>query len=75
MPFEVPVGEYLRGPLREMFHDVVSREAVESFGVLRHSKVLSVYDDHLEHRGEHADLLFALLSLCWWRSKRNSLDA
>lgn len=64
--FEVPIGEYLRGPLRGVFHDVVSREVVESFGTLSHDAVLRILDEHVRHRSEHADLLFAILSLCWW---------
>ncbi|MCO6436689.1 MAG: asparagine synthase (glutamine-hydrolyzing) [Phycisphaerae bacterium] len=68
--FEVPVGEYLRGPLREMFESVVTRETVESLGVVDHAGVQRVYGDHLGRRGDHAELLWALLSLCWWRSRK-----
>jgi len=64
--FEVPFGEFLRGPLQELFHDTVTRAAVDSFGTLSYDAVESIYRDHLARRGEHADLLFALLSLCWW---------
>lgn len=66
MGFEVPVGEFLRGPLRELFCDTVTREAVEGFGLLSYEGVTAVYRDHCARRGEHADILFALLSLCWW---------
>ena len=65
--FEVPIGEFLRGPLRPMFHDTVTRQAVESFGLLSFPAVERVYREHLERRAEHADVLFALLTLCWWR--------
>ncbi len=64
--FEVPMGELLRGPLREMFCDVVSRGAVQSFEALSYEGVQEVFDSHCARRGEHADVLFALLSLCWW---------
>jgi asparagine synthase (glutamine-hydrolysing) len=69
--FEVPFGEYLRGPLRDLFHDTVTREAVESFGILDHGGVERVHREHLDRRADHADLLFALLSLCWWRRRRS----
>lgn len=65
--FEVPIGEFLRGRLREMFLDTVTRPVIESFGMLDYDAVQRVYADHCARRGEHADLLFALLSLCWWR--------
>ena len=68
--FEVPIGEFLRGPLREMFHDTVTREVVESIGLLSHGAVAKIYREHLDRRSDHADLLFALLSLCWWYTRR-----
>ena len=67
--FEVPIGEFLRGPLRTMFTDTVTRPVVESFGVLSWPHVKQVYADHVARRGDHADLLFALLSLCWWKRR------
>ncbi len=70
--FEVPIGEFLRGPLRGMFFDVVSRPTVESFGMLSYDAVTRLYDEHLHRRAENADVLFALLSLCWWRRKEDA---
>lgn len=67
--FEVPIGELLRGPLRELFRATVSRDVIESFGLLSYPGVERIYEEHLARRGEHADVLFALLSLCWWRRK------
>ncbi len=65
--FEIPIGEFLRGPMRGMFSDTVTRDVVESFGLLSYRAVNGIFEEHLARRGEHADLLFALLSLCWWR--------
>lgn len=67
--FEVPIGEYLRGPLADLFHDTVTRDAVASLGVLSYDGVQRVYRDHCAGRAEHADLLFAVLSLCWWHRR------
>ena len=64
--FEVPIGELFRGPLREMFCDTVSPQAVSRFEALSYEGVQQVFQSHCERRGEHADVLFALLSLCWW---------
>ena len=66
MGFELPIGEYLRGPLDGMFRDVVTRQRIESVGLLSWAGVERVHADHLARRGEHADVLFSLLSLCWW---------
>lgn len=65
--FEVPIGEYFRGPMRDMLLDTVTKTALEPFGCLSFDGFERIYADHVARRGEHADVLFALLSLCWWR--------
>jgi len=67
--FELPIGEFLRTQLRDLFLSTVTRETVETFDVLDHAGIMQVYADHCARRGDHADLLFALLSLCWWRQR------
>jgi asparagine synthase (glutamine-hydrolysing) len=69
MGFEVPFGEYLRGPLKPLFLDVVTPANLEPFAVIDPAGVERVFADHLARRGEHGDVLFALLSLCWWRRR------
>jgi len=66
MGFELPIGEFLRNELRDLFGDVVTREAVQRFGCLNWTGVQRLYDEHRSRRGEHADILYALLVLCWW---------
>jgi asparagine synthase (glutamine-hydrolysing) len=70
--FEVPVGEFLRGPLEPLFRDVVTQPTIESFGVLRFSAIQRVFEEHRARRADHADLLFAILSLCWWHCRARS---
>ncbi len=70
--FEAPIGEFLRHDLREMFRDTVTRSTIESFGILNYDAVESIYTEHCTRKGEHADLLYALLSLCWWQQNRSS---
>jgi len=66
MGFEVPVGEFLRGRLRNLFLDVVGRDVIEQIGWLDHDRVMEVYRRHCSRRDDHGDLLYALLALCWW---------
>ncbi len=69
MGFEVPIGEFFRSQWRDLFRDTVTRERVQGFGILDYAGIERVFADHCARRGEHADLLFALLSLCWWRMR------
>jgi asparagine synthase (glutamine-hydrolysing) len=71
MGFEVPVGEFLRRELRDMFYDVVTPDALQGLGV-NPRPVGRLYDEHLRRRRDHADLLWALLVLCGWGRRQNA---
>lgn len=69
MGFELPIGEFLRRELRDLFHDVVDRRTVESLPLLRYAGVQQLFTEHDRRTAEHADVLYALLVLCWWRQR------
>lgn len=69
MGFELPIGEFLRGPLRAMFMDVVTRDVVDTLPPLSHDGIQELYRQHCARRDDHADVLYAMLVLCWWRRK------
>ncbi len=66
MGFEVPVGEFLRNELRPMFLDVVTPAALTDLG-LEPATASELLDRHTQRRGEHTEILWALLVLCWWK--------
>ena len=70
MGFELPIGEFLRAELREMFKDVVTREAISQFEIIRYEGIEQLYRAHYRREADHADILYALLVLCWWAGKR-----
>jgi asparagine synthase (glutamine-hydrolysing) len=68
MGFELPVGEWLRGPLHDFFRDTVTRDVIESCELIDYAAVERAFDDHRNRRADHSELLFSLLSLCrWWQ--------
>jgi len=69
MGFEVPIGEFLRNRLREMFLDIVRKPVVAALGWLDYEGIMQTYKEHCARRGEYADLLYGLLVLCWWQSR------
>ena len=69
MGFEVPVGEFLRTELRDMFHDLVSRETLGDLG-LSHAAAIKAFDEHAARRRDHSGLLWALLVLGHWHARR-----
>ncbi len=69
MGFEVPVGEFLRHELQDMYLSTVTSDALASFGI--DVKVAAdLYQQHLTRRRDRTELLWSLLVLCWWQQKR-----
>jgi asparagine synthase (glutamine-hydrolysing) len=68
MGFEVPVGEFLRNELAPMYKDVVTKKTLQGFGI-RHEAAERLYEAHCRRRGDHTEILWALLVLCHWRSQ------
>ncbi|MCB0353021.1 MAG: asparagine synthase (glutamine-hydrolyzing) [Bdellovibrionales bacterium] len=67
--FGVPLGEWLRGPLREWSADLLSEESLAKHGLFDASVVHSYLDQHLKNS---ADWKFYLWDICmfqsWYRS-------
>mgnify|MGYP000122185549 CR=1 FL=1 len=66
MGFEVPIGEFLRNEMRDVYADVVRDDVLDGLG-LRADAAREMWNDHQARRHERADVLYALLALCWWR--------
>jgi len=64
MGFGVPVGEWFRGPLRELLRDTLLSE--QSGGYFRQETVTRMVHEHLERRADHGFRLWNLLMLELW---------
>jgi asparagine synthase (glutamine-hydrolysing) len=69
MGFEVPVGEFLRGELRDAYLSSVTPGTLSGFGI-NPAAAQRAYDDHLRRRRDHTELLWALFVLCRWKSDK-----
>ena len=68
-PFTVAMSDWLRGPLRPVFEDVVSvRDDILGLPVDRRA-LRSAFDAHLERRADHRWGLWRLLALCLWERR------
>ena len=66
MGFGVPVGQWFRGPLRELLRDaLLSRQAVQR-GYFSETEVGRLVEEHLERRADHSFQLWNLLMLELW---------
>jgi asparagine synthase (glutamine-hydrolysing) len=64
--FDVPLGAWLRGPLRPLMQDALSPAAVRRRGLFRPEAVEALVSAHLRGRGDYARKIFTLMALESW---------
>lgn len=67
MGFGVPVGQWFRGPLREMLCDALLLQPARSRGYFQDLHIARLVDDHLNERADNSFQLWSLLMLELWR--------
>ena len=70
--FEVPMGEWFRGPLREMLEDTLSEPFLARQAIFHPSVVRRLLDEHMARRGDHTSRLWSLLVFCAWQRRIRS---
>jgi asparagine synthase (glutamine-hydrolysing) len=65
--FEIPVSEWLKHELREMFLDTVAAPA--GGGILNDSMIERLYAEHCQNTRDHSEKLWILFVLRWWARK------
>jgi asparagine synthase (glutamine-hydrolysing) len=66
MGFGVPVGQWFRGPLRELLRDALLSQQSQKRGYFREPEVRRLVDEHLERRADHSFQLWNLVMLELW---------
>ena len=64
--FEVPIGAWLRGPLRPALLDLLSWKTITRQGLLQPQSVGRLVDEHLGKKEDHGRALWALVVLSAW---------
>jgi asparagine synthase (glutamine-hydrolysing) len=67
MGFGVPMGAWLRGPLRPLCRDVLSADAIRGTGLFRPEAVERLVRDHEEGREDNRKPLWTLMVFEIWR--------
>jgi asparagine synthase (glutamine-hydrolysing) len=64
--FAAPVAAWLRGPLKEMVHDLVLGTRARERGFFDPAGVRELVDEHMSGKADHQDRLWLLLVFEWW---------
>ena len=76
MGFGVPVGQWLRGPLKDWAADLLDENALSVDGILDAQGVTRTWDAHQAGRGNHEHQLWAVLMFqSWWTLNRRNIEA
>lgn len=64
--FAAPIGEWLRGPLAPMAHELLSDGRLKNRGLFDTREVSRLWDEHRTRRAEHPHRLWQLIMLELW---------
>ena len=66
MGFGIPLGEWLRGPLRDWAEPLLDEAAIREHGLLDPAPIRATWEEHLAGRGDWNYHLWAILMLQVW---------
>lgn len=67
--FSVPLGDWLRGPLREWAEDLLSLEELEREGLVDPVPIRRLWDEHQSGTRDWSRRLWIVLMLMAWRRR------
>jgi asparagine synthase (glutamine-hydrolysing) len=67
--FDIPVDDWLRGPLRDVFEARVLSPSAQIAQLIDAKRVANIYDKHLHRTGRFGNILWALLVLGAWAER------
>lgn len=64
--FEIPLDQWMRGPLQDMFRETVLSKHAALSSLIDQSTAETIFDRHVSGSGRHGSTLWSLLALgCW----------
>jgi asparagine synthase (glutamine-hydrolysing) len=64
--FAIPLGQWFRGPLRELASDLIASKSFRSRGLMDPRAAERFLSDHLAHAADHGEVLWLIVSLELW---------
>ena len=70
--FAMPVGQWLRGPLRDWAQNLLAPERLQAEGYLHPAPVMQAWQEHLSGRYDHTAKLWAVLMFQAWLAENKA---
>ena len=67
--FAIPLGAWIRGPLRPRVYDVLCSKPADQRGLFSAQRIRHMIDTHMAHRRDYSQQLWALMILETWLSQ------
>ena len=64
--FAMPLGKWLRGPLREWAETLFDKNTIINQGFLNHEKIKILWSDHLNYKNDNTEILWRILMWQSW---------
>lgn len=64
--FGIPIGQWLRGPLKSLLQETLAAEKIAASGILKPAEVQRLVDEHLAGKADHRKKLWTLMAFQWW---------
>ncbi len=64
--FAIPVGQWLRGPLREWAEDLIDDHKIDSEGYFNHKLVRNMWNEHISGKCDWTSRIWAILMFQAW---------
>ena len=67
--FSIPLGAWLRGPLRDLVYAYLSPSHLRDLGMFREKAIERILDEHARGQKNHETKIWALLTFCIWHQR------
>ena len=67
--FSIPIGEWLRGPLKSWADELLDEKQLNEQGLLNTKQIHRIWSAHLDGQGHHGDALWTVLMFQAWYQK------
>ncbi len=67
--FSIPIGQWIRGSLKEWAGDMLSPENIRKLGILDEKYVTNLFNEHINQKADNTEKLWTLLMWQQWLEK------